>query len=47
MEGLSEHLSLLSRFAIAIGFAVLLPKAMERRLSISKVLSARSSLALR
>ncbi len=30
MEGLSEHLSLLSRFAIAIGFALLLPKAMER-----------------
>ena len=30
MENLSEHLSLLSRFAIAIGLGVLLPKAMER-----------------
>jgi Kef-type K+ transport system membrane component KefB len=30
MDALNEHLSLLSRFAIAIGLALLLPKAMER-----------------
>lgn len=30
MEGLAEQLSPLTKFAIAIGFAVLLPKAMER-----------------
>jgi Kef-type K+ transport system membrane component KefB len=30
MEGIASHFSLLSRFALAIGAAVLLPKAMER-----------------
>jgi Kef-type K+ transport system membrane component KefB len=30
MEGIAEHISLLSRFALGIGMAILLPKAMER-----------------
>ncbi len=30
MEGINEHLTLLTRFALAIGLSVLLPKAMER-----------------
>lgn len=30
MEGIAEHLSVLTKFAIAIGLSVLLPKAMER-----------------
>ena len=30
MEGINEHFSLLTRFAVAIGLAVILPKAMER-----------------
>jgi len=30
MDGIASHLSLLARFALAVGFAVLIPRAMER-----------------